>query len=295
MQFRVNFTDDITLTYDLVNEEVVDGWAEMLKTRTINDFCPINHYVGYVTDDQLQSRIQRLYELADAINLHASERVIKVEITKDNYQSAINTMHVHFPELVNDANYSHIWPQLSEYNDLIHWIESTVKACWRTNTSISESGLFRITLDFNKSYTAFREFPESAYKLFDPHSVFGELKLHYTHVGRHAQELYVGRDMVCPKDQFVPQRLYSASVRMHFTDDFYVNPLSWKSFYEQRGKDFWEMDIDDPRMAFGYAKIGKLSKITINGIDCEIPRTIPERHEFRRKLVATTITSWEID
>jgi hypothetical protein len=292
MQLRVKFTDGIILTYDLVNEEVVDGWAEMLKTRTINDFCPINHYVGYVSDEYLNSRIQRLYELADAINLHATERVIKVEITKDNYQSAINTMHIHFPELKNDEAYAHIWPQLTEYNDLIHWIESTVKSRWQ-NTN-SESGLFRITLDFNKSNTEFRPIPVSAYKLFDGHSVFGELKLHYTHVGRHAQELFIARDRVCPVDQFVPQRTYSASVRMHFTDDFYINQYHWKAFYVMRGKEFWGMDIEDPMLAFGYMKIGSLSNISINHKDVTIPVSVIDRHEFRRKLANTRVTGWEI-
>lgn len=293
MQFRVNFTDNITLTYDLVNEEIVDSWVELLNTRTINDFCPHNHYIGYVSDEFLNQRIQRLYELADIINQYVPERIIKIEMNRENYQHAINTMHVHFPELKNDNNFQHIWGELTEYNDLIHWLESTLLSRWGQDGPV-QSKFFRITFDFNKSQPEFRDIPESAYKLFDPHTLFGELKIHYTHVGRHAQELFLGRDMVCPKDQFVPQHLFTASVRMYFTDDFYINQDEWKKFYEARGKEFWGMDITDPKLAFGYIKIGQLSNINIDGSDIDIPININERHKFREQLSNTTVLGWQI-
>ncbi len=291
MQLKVNFTNNITLTYNLINHEIVDGWAKLISGRTINDLCPFNHYVGYASDEQLNHRINRLYELADYINTHTPERVIKMEITRDNYQEAINTMHVHFPLLKNDVNYKHIWDTLSEYNDTIHWIESTIRNRWN---GLSESRLFRITLDFNKSTNEFNDIPDSAYNLFNPDSIFGELKLHYTHVGRHAQELYIANDVLCPSDQFVPQRLYSASVRMHFTDDYVVDKNKWRLFYLRRGKAFWGLDFADPKLAFGYMKIGQLSSITIDNNDVTIPTSSDDRHSFRKKLVNTNVIDWEI-
>lgn len=293
MQFKVNFTGNITLIYDLVNEEIVNSWAEILGTRNVKHLCPTNHYIGYVSDVFLNKRIERLYELADYINLHTPERVIKCEINKDTYQTALNTMHVHFPTLKNDETYKHIWDVLSEYNDIIHWLESTVRSKW-FNDKISESGLFRITLDFNKSQPEFRPIPESAYKLFDANTLFGELKIQYTHVGRHAQELFFAKDDLCPKDQFVPQRVFTASVRMHFTDDFYINKQAWQTFYDAKGRDFWEMNIDDPKLAFGYMKIGHLSEIIIDNQRVNIPVTTEDRHAFRQQLVNTNVINWEI-
>lgn len=293
MQFRVDFTDSISITYTLVNEEIVDSWAEIIKSRTINDLCPHNHYIGYVSDDFLTTKINRLYDLADLINDQTPERVIKVDINKDTYQAALNTMHVHFPLLKNDTKYKHLWGYLSEYNDIIHWLESTVRTKWG-NANGSESRMFRITLDFNKSNPDFRPIPDSAYKLFDPNILFGELKIHYTHVGRNAHELYINRDIVCPPDQFVPQRTYTASTRMYFTDDFYMDRNSWEEFYDKRGRNFWGMDINDPKIAFGYIKIGELSRITINGYDVDIPKTPDDRHNFRKQLVNTKVIGWEI-
>lgn len=288
MQFRVNFTDNITLTYNLVNHEIVDSWTKLIIAQTVNDLCPYNHYIGYASDEVLNRRVNRLYELADIINASTPERVIKMEITRDNYQTAINTMHVHFPQLKNDENYKHIWDVLSEYNDNIHWIESTIK------TSQSDSRLFRITLDFNKTDPIFNEIPKSAYSLFDPETLFGELKLHYTHVGRHAQELFLANDLICPQEQFVPQRVYSASVRMYFTENYRIDRNKWKMFYNQRGKSFWNLDIDDPKLGFGYMKIGQLSNIAIHGIDIPMPFTVTDRHEFRQKLANTQVVNWEI-
>jgi hypothetical protein len=296
MQFIVNFTNNISLIYDLVDEEITHQWLSIISARSINDLCPVNHYVGYVGEGKIQEKIHRLHQLSDLINESTPERVIKQDITKDFWQVSLHTMHVHFPELKNDIAYSHIWPVLTEYNDIIHWLESTLMNVWGKNTGLSESSLFRITLDFNKSKPVFLPIPDSAYKLFDPYSLFGELKLHYTHVGKHAQELFTVRDMICPSDQFVPQRTFTASVRLLFTDDFKRSDYIelWKKYYNSRGKDFWNIDIDDPKMAFGYMKIGQLSSIFIDGNIVDIPTTLKDRHEFRKKLVDTIIINWEI-
>lgn len=289
MQFKVNFTNDIHLVYNLIEHDIVKSWIEILDTRTVKDLCPHNHYIGYVSDDYLNLKIQRLYELADYINVHTPERVIKMEINKETYKEALNIMHVHFPALKNDISYKDIWDKLTEYNDIIHWLESTVHIRWgKIKTSIS--GLFRITLDFNKSNTEFKIIPSDGYKLFDPNTLFGELKLHYTHVGKNAHELFLNNDLVCPKEQFVPQQLYTASVRMYFTDDFYINTNNWKTYYNKRGKEFWGMEIDDPKLAFGYLKIGDLHSIN----EAKIPNDIYSRHKFREKLANSRIIDWQI-
>lgn len=293
MQIKVNFSDNIQLTYDLINHEIVDKWASLLNSRNTAHLSPDNHYIGYVAEEFLNNRINRLYELADYINHHTPERVIKKSIDKDNYQDALNTMHVHFPSLKNDARYEHIWGYLTEYNDIIHWLESTVKSVWGTSDNYN-SRYFRITLDFNKSNPEFLEIPESAYQLFDPNTLFGELKIHYTHVGKNAHELFVMQDLICPSDQFVPQHTFTSSVRMYFTDDFYINNQRWVDFYNKRGKDFWKLDITDPKLAFGYMKIGQLCGIKINNIEVSIPVTDIDRHNFRNKLVNTSVLGWEI-
>lgn len=293
-QFVVRFTRDIELTYTLVDEEIVEGWTNLISSHNINECCNTNHYVGYSTSEFMQSKINRLYELADIINSHVPNKVIKQQVTLDSWEKPLQTMHVHFPELKNNTDYQHIWNELSEYNDIIHRLESTLRN--------AGSGNFRITLDLNKANTTFLDIPDSAYKLFTPFSNFGWLLLHYTHVGKHAHELFTTSDTVCPKDQFVPQRKYSASVRMIFTDNYHDTvqkqqhlKFRWRSFYNSRSSEFWGYDIDDPKLAFGYIKIGELTHIKISDSIVSIPKTSEELHEFRELLVETQVIDWQIN
>jgi hypothetical protein len=303
MKFLVNFSNNISITYDLVDETIVDIWAEEIKHKTIDNVCKINHYIGYAEESVVHNYIQRLYELSDLINLRVPDRVIKKEINKDTWKKALHVMHIHFPDLKLDKNYIDIWPLLSEYNDIIHWLESILCNMW-ANTNLTESSLFRITLDLNKTTKSdrFLPIPEEAYKLFDPNINFGDLSLHYVHVGKHAWELFIVNDLICQPDQFVPQVQFTASCRMLFTDYFHNTEIKkqtlqkkWEKFYIDRGGyEFWGANIDDPKIAFGYLKIGQLFNISIDGVDIPIPVTIDELCNFRKQLVKTRVINWEI-
>ena len=293
-QFVVRFTDNVELTYDLDDEEIVNSWSSLISNHTVKDCCPNNHYIGYASAEYIQSKIARLYELADIINKHVPDRVIKQSIAVDDWKSALHTMHIHFPDLKNNESFRHIWHQLTEYNDIIHCLESTLR--------IDRSNNFRITLDFNKANTTFLPIPDSAYKLFTPFFNFGSLLLHYTHVGKHAQALFSVNDLVCPADQFVPQRNFSASVRLLFTDNFHDTAwkqhllrTKWKLFYNKREKTFWKYDINDPKLAFGYMKIGQLSSIKVSDSSVLIPNTLGELNDFRKLLVSLDVIDWHIN
>lgn len=302
MQFAINFTNGITLTYDIVDANIATSWGELISNRKVDECCNINHYVGYADEKLINQRILRLYELSDLINTRVPDRVIKKEITRETWKEAFHVMHVHFPDLKNDQTYEDIWPQLSEYNDIIHWLESILMNVWGNTIYATNSSLFRITLDFNKSTDTFLPIPVDAYKLCEPAAQFGDLLLHYTHVGKHAQELFSVNDMVCPESQFVPQTLFNASCRMIFTDYFYDTPAKkdnllqrWHRFYEARGGiKFWKYQVDDPKIQFGYLKIGKLSRVNINGNDFPIPKTIVDLIKFRKKLSESTVLTWNM-
>lgn len=304
MQFVVNFSNDITLSYDIIAHDIAKSWASEISTKTIGDCCKINHYVGYADDQLIASRIQRLYELSDIINARVPDRVIKKEINQSTWQEAFHIMHVHFPDLKNDDSYQDIWDELSEYNDVIHWLETILFNIWgRKNSFQTKSSLFRITLDFNKGENTHYDIPYNAYELCDPAAAFGDLLLHYTHVGKHASEIFGINDLVCPKDQFVPQTKFNASCRMILSDYLYDTQEKkqdlmdrWEKFYHVRGGiDFWGYAIDDPKIQFGYLKIGSLVKITKAGVEYPIPKTIPELVIFRRKIIASSVLDWRIE
>jgi hypothetical protein len=210
-------------------------------------------------------------------------------------------MHIHFPEMKNDTRFQDAWPLLSEYNDVIHWLESILLNVWGRQLD-SRSGMFRVALDFNKTVFEFYDMPESAYKLFTPFTSFGDLSLHYTHVGKHAVEMLTVGDYDCPSDQFVPQRTFNASCRLYLTDDLYSTDElksarleEWKKFYYDRGGfDYWKIDIDDPAIVLGYCKIGRISNIIQNNKIISIPTTSIDINNFRELIAGTSIVDWEI-
>lgn len=302
MQFQINFTNSISMIYDLVDEDIAHTWALSIQRRNINEVCKINHYTGYGNESLINQRIQRLYELTDLINSYDTTRVIKQEINKDTWQLALHMMHVHFPDMKNDSKYADAWPLLTEYNDIIHWLESIFLNIWSDDKKDSPSSMFRVALDFNKNVNEFIDIPESAYKLFTPFTKFGDLSLHYTHVGKHALELFMVNDFECPSDQFIPQRTFNASCRLYLTDDFFSTDslkeqrlARWRKFYSDRGGfDFWQLDINDPKIAFGYCKIGRINHILVNNHYYNIPTTLTELNSFREQIAGSTVIDWEI-
>lgn len=301
MQFKVNFTDKITLVYDLVDHEIVDNWAKLISQQTIKDCCEINHYCGTYNPKLLSHRIARLYKLVDIINQYVPDKITKVEFTKDNFHHALNTMHVHFPELEQQLEYVHLQHYFSEYNDIIHWLEPVLIDYYN---NITDNSKFSIKLDFNKVSPPLEKYtiPKSAYELFNGNFKFGQLMLHYVHVGKHAWELFFTNDLVCPKDQYIPQSLYNATIRMHF----YNNKLDdvenqkrfrkmWEDFYIVRGgKEFFGYDIDDSNIRFGYCQLGTMSHVIIDTVEISVPTTIEEISLLRDKLVNTNIIDWQI-
>jgi hypothetical protein len=300
MQFKVNFTDDISLYYNLVDHDMVRHWSTLIAEQNITNCCKINHYSGYHDPDLVQQRISRLYDLLDIINTVVSEKIQKIIFSKDTFTDALNTMHVHFPEFKTRNEYSSIKLELDEYNDIIHWLEAILPDFYNKKT---DSRQFSIKLDFNKSKPYQKHpIPESAYSLFNGYLSFGQLMLHYVHVGRHAWELMFANDLVCPKEQFVPQSEYKASVRLHFYDSTLDHKLfresldkKWNSFYLARGgKEFFEYDINDPKIGFGYCQIGTLEKVTIGSSEMTSPFTIKDIFYIRPKITKTRVLDWEI-
>lgn len=292
-EFSVYFDNSLELVYTLNDCPVIEHWAELIQARTVNELCPNNHVSGIDDPQIIKQKVERVYELIEIINLYSPRKIEKREITASSWKDAISVMHVHFPELKNDDNYKVIHDSLTEYNDLIHGLEAIFLA-----RETKKSNLFRITLDFNKTVSKFYELPDDAYSYCEHFVTFGDLALHYTHVGRHAYEQFVVNDIECPKDQFVPQRTYNASVRLSFNNfcaDKFTSKQNmvenWCKFYiDKGGKDYWGYDINDKKIQFGPIKIGKLTGVYNNNkvIDLSDQTTIVEL------LKENKIQSWKI-
>jgi len=303
-KFIVNFSNKVTIHYDLDSSVLaLDNWMKEIVKYDPSDLCDINYKVCPSSKELIEEKIKKLYELADILNSVYSGAIVKEEFFKGNENDILNRMHIHFP-IINDES-SHaktINHYASKYNALIHSLEKDFSL-------VKDHTLFNIAIDIHQSPKGFVKHKLDAedYKKFKPFNPFGSLVLGYPHVGRTAQELFFSRDLVCPKDQYVPQTDISASCRMIFGS--YVFPSlsesrekhekvyleNWKKFYTNRGgKGFFECDIDSPDIRFGSLRIGALCYATVGKetIDFQL---LGDLLKLRRALLANDIMSFTIE
>ena len=289
MILQLDFTGNTQLNYR-INTDVlaVENWVRLMNSVTVNNLCPINHKSATANKPLVNKRIRRLYELADILNEAIPNAIIRESLDVENKQEVLNRMHVHFPNIHLDPKLNSYHEYSVEYNDIIHWLENEFKCV--------DNSKLKIFLDFNKLGNLCDIDPVD-YKWFTPITTFGDLSLHYTHVGRHARELFSAKDLVCPKEQFVPQSKHSASCVLWFSnridETYYKKYMSdWKKFYTERGgKDFFGYEFDDPAIRFGYIKLGEIETVVINGQQVG-STTLAEMNFIRDNIVTEDLISF---
>lgn len=243
-------SESYSLTYDLESHHPAQEWARLMSALGASSLRPgFDSWHGLNANPT--EKIDRLLQLAEAMNVWIPEK-INTDWCVSKPQESLNAMHVHFPELERTETDPARLAQLTEYNDLIHQVEDLIrndKYIWMQLLPETEE---RVALN------------EEDYSLFHASRHFGELCLHYPHVGRHPMELMKSQDFQCPVDQIVPQHLISAYHTLRYYDDPYTEDQYQNAlidfFAHSTLKDFCH--LDDPHMAFGYITLGNLSGIS---------------------------------
>lgn len=245
-------TDSLTLTYKLEQHRPAQVWAGLMLSAKVESLRPtLNPWLDF-DKSVLLKRISYLLELVNKLNewLPESNKIIS-KWDYGNHQMSVNKFHVHFPEQEKTETDPIHRSQLSEYNDLIHELEILADSKNQKQTPhllICPDRYDMVPLELDD------------FNLFRARRQFGELCLHYCHVGRHPFELCAAGDINCPVDQIVPQTLISTFHTLRFyTDDFleHFHKIRFKQFYKLSTLQ-QVMDINDPRMAYGYIPLGKL-------------------------------------
>lgn len=254
-----NDANSFVLTYELASHHAAQAWAHIMNSLSVGslreNFNPW-HGLQVSPDD----KINRLHELIDLLNEWLPDK-IQDRWDYNDPQSSLNKLHIHFPEQLNNETDITKLKQLVEYNDTIHELEDIIRS--------SQYKLIWILLLPKSDETI--ELHDSDYIHFKPQREFGELCLHYPHVGRHVLELVKSRDYSCPKDQIVTQTKISAYHSLRFYDD----PISEDRYklglinfyYRSKLKEL--IEINDPKIAYGYLPIGKLVALDGETIDRE--------------------------
>lgn len=246
-----NGTDFYTLKYKLNQNRPAQEWARLMKNvRPSSLRSGLNPWQGLSHDNEyISKKITRFNELIFLLNQWIPKKIDSVFIEND-YQNCLNRLHIHFPELEQKEKDKIRLSQLSEFNDAIHELEYLFKCRG------SEKIMLLLCPEIIETVTL----SDEDYLLFDPNVMFGDMVLHYPHVGRNCYELVRANDFNCPIDQFKPQSVISVNHHLRFFDD----PNDTKQ-YRIKLLNFYNkssikqvIDIDDPKLAFGFIKIGKL-------------------------------------
>ena len=250
-----NEANSYTLTYELASHHPAQEWARQMSSVSVEALREtFDPWMGI--HDLPEDKINRLHELIELSNEWIPEKISDKWDYK-NPQVSINKLHIHFPEQEKNETDPNRLSQLSEYNDVIHSLEYLIRKISYKNTlclMVIPESEFRTELDVDD------------YQYFKASREFGELCLHYPHVGRHALELLKARDIVCPVDQIVSQTLITPYHSLRFSKDPYS-----ESQYHNAFDKFYKVsqinqlfDRNDPKIAFGYIPIGKLTAVDDN-------------------------------
>jgi hypothetical protein len=241
--------DRVTLTYKLEQHRPAQVWAGLLLKQTPKDTRPKLNPWRHFNRDVMYGLIDELNILIDDINVWIPNTITS-KWDMNDHQSSVNRLHIHFPEQEKNETDPVKRAQLTRYNDIIHELEGLL---------YNKNKLFpRLIICFDHREVV--DLIDDDFKYFKAQRRFGELCMHYPHVGRHPFELFQAGDFDCPIDQIIPQSLISADHTLRFYDDELMDhhyKPKFKEFYDNSTlKD--KLRFDDPKMAFGSISMGRL-------------------------------------
>ena len=250
--YNITISDNIqeyTLNYSLEDHTIAQSWAEIIKNKSSIELRPTLHPWRGIFKNW-DEKLSRLLQLISELNTWIPEK-IQGEWNDDDINESLNRLHVHFPELEKSEQDPKKRDCLTEYNDLIHSLQ------WLYHLKNSYQEVPHLLICTTN--TEFIDIPVDEYRRFNPNIFFGDLLLHYCHVGRHPYELLLSNDINCPEDQIIPQHQISAFHTLRFYD-YSIRSIDWHKFYHFSGLK-WPYKFNDPRLAFGYVKLGKLKTV----------------------------------
>lgn len=249
-QLKLHGKEEVTLTYKLEHHRPAQIWASLMSHATVDKLRPTLNPWRDFDKSILPNKINQLEILATKLNEWLPNKIV-CKWDHTNHQASVNIFHIHFPEQEKTETDPIRRSQLTEYNDLIHEIE--ILALGNNQKQIPH---LLICPDGYESIPLL----DDDYKYFRTQRKFGELCLHYCHVGRHPFELFAAGDANCPIDQIVPQTSISTFHTCRFYTDTFLDHWHKPKFREFYNKSTLRHVVkwNDPKMAFGFIPIGQL-------------------------------------
>lgn len=167
-----------------------------------------------------------------------------------NDSDNLNTLHVNFPDLVENAT-GELRHWLSMFNYHLHHYEDITRfQNRRFLLSTASGGPGPVPL------------LDEDYKLFTPTRTPGVLYMNYPHVGKHPLELFYDNDINIPKEHIVPTTVLKNDLLAWFGPKQHSNPDLTKKHVRRwllQIADRLPYGIDDPRMSIGWIPLGEVT------------------------------------
>lgn len=282
---RVQFTFSCgtQLTYELNSTKTAALWCEKLARMHSRYLLrtDVNHRHGFATKPEIQAAVARLKKSATFLGFPLEP------LTRRNWQGELNRLHINFPEFFKGKFDRERFQAAHETNLLIHWLE------YELADLLDGKDQYIFNLDFNHfpaAYNLKAKIPEEELGHFDPVLAFGNLHLHYIHIGRHFLELVDANDMDCIPRHFIAQHEFNATCGLVFSEPCDQTRLAarMRDYYDRRGaKEFFGLEYEDPKLAKGFFKIGQL-------VDLPAYSARARRQALRDQLKTSRITAWRL-
>jgi hypothetical protein len=269
-----NDSQQYELTFELEDHGPAQTWASLISKTSPNDLRKtLDPWRGINRD--WNKKIQELKDLIDSLNEWMPNK-IPGTFDDDKPRESLNRLHIHFPDqFYKESNRDH-QKHLSRYNDLIHEIEGIHSVLKYKKEH------FHLLNSFERPIK--EKIEDDDYRYFDPNISFGDLKIHYCHVGRNPLEIFFAQDFNCPPEQIICQHLISGNFKIFF-HDYVFDREKFKTFYYLSNIK-WPYRLNDPRLAIGSIKAGSLVLVD--------SRDFLREDIFSKIRACNKIISWEV-
>jgi hypothetical protein len=266
------------LTYSLSASAITQTWAGLISRVSPSDIRPYSTPWRGVFKDW-DSKVKEINQLIEDMNIWIPDK-IQGQWNDEDRNESLNRLHIHFPELEKTETDRTRKLQLSRYNDLIHEMQVLLEV----NSTGKEQMQLVICPEGEQAGIAPTPIPNNSYWEFTHNFSFGDLVLHYCHVGRHPYEIFTRKDTGVPEDQIIPQSLIYTYHSLRFFDSKFNRGYFNEFYFNSKIK--WPYKLTDPKLAFGYVPMGKLT--LVNGKKFEREET------YQLIKSANEIVSWQV-
>lgn len=282
-QVQFTFSCGTQLVYELNSTRTAALWCEKLAKmhRRYLLRTDVNHRHGFASKPEIQAAVSRLKKSATFLGFPLEP------LTKRNWQEELNRLHINFPEFFKREFDRDKFQAAHETNLLIHWLE------YELTNLLDGKDQYIFNLDFNHfppAYNLKTKIPEEELDNFDAALAFGNLHLHYIHIGRHFLEMADANDMDCLPHHFIAQHDFNATCALVFSEpcDRAALDVRMRNYYDRRGaKGFFGLEYEDPKLAKGFFKVGQL-------LDLPVYSTHTRRQALRDQLKTSRIVAWQL-